>query len=101
MGMMNTSYQRTGWICPKCGKVNSPDITSCNCPINIDNVDWNSVPSNPWTPPNEYIGQCPKCGIQLSRVMGYVCAQIGCPTGLGSTTRAGTTTSFGTVFLNE
>lgn len=26
---------------------------------------------------------CAKCGIQLDRVMGYVCSQSGCPTGLG------------------
>lgn len=29
--------------------------------------------------------KCPKCGITLSPVMGYVCTQSQCPTGLGGT----------------
>ena len=27
---------------------------------------------------------CPKCGIKISGVMGYVCGAIDCPTGMGS-----------------
>lgn len=27
--------------------------------------------------------RCPKCNLELSGVMGYYCAQIDCPTGLG------------------
>jgi len=26
---------------------------------------------------------CPKCGLSISGVMGYVCTRSGCPTGLG------------------
>lgn len=36
--------------------------------------------------PHEPIGQCPKCGLKLYRVMGYFCLQEGCPCGLGSNT---------------
>lgn len=39
-----------------------------------------------WTPtplpqPTWY-GSCPTCGIQLNKVMGYVCGNQKCPTGL-------------------
>lgn len=38
----------------------------------------------PSLPTNSYpINNCSKCGIKLDRVMGYVCYQSGCPTGLG------------------
>ena len=41
----------------------------------------------PSLPPNSYpIDNCPKCGLKLDRVMGYVCYQSGCPTGLGGPT---------------
>lgn len=29
------------------------------------------------------VNQCTKCGLQLDKVMGYVCPQPNCPTGLG------------------
>lgn len=35
------------------------------------------------TEPFEGWNQCPKCGIKLEGVMGYCCANIDCPTGLG------------------
>lgn len=42
-------------------------------------------PSMPYGPgPNGYnTNKCPKCGIQLNSVMGYVCPAGDCPTGLG------------------
>jgi hypothetical protein len=36
--------------------------------------------------PSPYVRQdpkCPKCGITLAPIMGYVCGQSDCPTGLG------------------
>jgi uncharacterized OB-fold protein len=36
----NTTPQNvTGWICPKCGKVLSPDIKTCNCNLKEDSTD--------------------------------------------------------------
>ena len=37
-----------------------------------------------WIPPQEtsWYGNCPKCGLKLDKVMGYVCHSPGCPTGL-------------------
>lgn len=48
------------------------------------------LPSHPVWPIMPAIGanpRCPKCNIELSSVMGYVCSQGGnCPTGLGGFT---------------
>lgn len=35
-------------------------------------------------PPREFLDHCTKCGLQLNKVMGYVCPNADCPTGLGS-----------------
>ena len=44
---------------------------------------WN-IPYQPWTTPNTPIGNnCPKCGLKMDGVMGYVCPAPDCPTGLG------------------
>lgn len=43
-----------------------------------------SSPYQPWTTPNSLIGSnCPKCGMKMEGIMGYVCSQPQCPTGLG------------------
>lgn len=34
-------------------------------------------------PPIQSPNHCPKCGIKMEGVMGYVCSQPQCPTGLG------------------
>lgn len=34
-------------------------------------------------PSVEWSNHCPKCGLKLDTVMGYVCSQPKCPTGLG------------------
>jgi len=35
----------------------------------------------PWTQPLTFSAdKCPKCGIRISGVMGYVCSSINCPT---------------------
>lgn len=44
---------------------------------------WPVGPIMPVPSPTTVMGQCPKCGLQLSPVMGYVCSQTDCPTGLG------------------
>lgn len=40
------------------------------------------MPSYPTTPP-EWTNKCSKCGLELNQVMGYVCNNYPCPTGLG------------------
>ena len=35
---------------------------------------------NPWTIPYMEKKSCPKCGLNLEGVMGYVCTNPGCPT---------------------
>ena len=43
------------------------------------------TPYQPWVTPNSppLGNNCPKCGLKLEGVMGYVCSQPQCPTGLG------------------
>ena len=42
---------------------------------------YNPQPIWPTTPPGYYSKpKCSKCGMELSNVMGYVCAAIDCPT---------------------
>ena len=43
------------------------------------------TPYQPWVTPNSppMGGNCPQCGLKLEGVMGYVCSQPKCPTGLG------------------
>jgi hypothetical protein len=41
-----------------------------------------SIPPNPR--PWEYAKKCTKCGLEIGGVMGYVCPNYPCPTGLGS-----------------
>lgn len=38
----------------------------------------------PDTTGNPVVGTCPKCGLELRRVMWYYCSQGNCPSGLGS-----------------
>jgi len=40
-----------------------------------------NIPMNPTYPP--YNPTCGKCGLKLDTVMGYVCPNLDCPTGLG------------------
>jgi hypothetical protein len=37
-------------------------------------------------PDTNWYGNCPKCGLKLGQVMGYVCNNAPCPTGLGGAT---------------
>lgn len=47
----------TGWICPRCGKVNAPDIKQCSCsgdgyfPYPIYSTPYYPVPHKPWWEP--------------------------------------------------
>lgn len=51
--------------------------------------DWNENPifPSPYNPGTPIIvnpdPRCSQCGLQLSPVMGYVCPQVNCPSGLG------------------
>lgn len=55
--------------------------------LDIPHIGMPTLPSiptpwiNEWTPID--YKHCPKCGIQLDKVMGYCCPQPNCPTGLG------------------
>lgn len=57
-----------------------------------DKLDVLLFGASPYTPPQLPIPdtvtgphKCPKCGISLAGVTGYVCSQSDCPTGLGPT----------------
>jgi len=41
-------------------------------------------PVAPLQPVKNSINRCTKCGIQLDTIMGYVCYNSPCPTGMGS-----------------
>lgn len=41
-------------------------------------------PISPLQPIKNMPGRCTKCGIQLDAIMGYVCYNNPCPTGMGS-----------------
>ena len=41
-------------------------------------------PVAPVQPVKNSINRCTKCGIQLDKIMGYVCYNNPCPTGFGS-----------------
>ena len=41
------------------------------------------MPSIPMNPLPEWAKTCSKCGLKLEQVMGYVCNNHPCPTGLG------------------
>lgn len=46
---------------------------------------WEPAPFPTWPPPAPEWSRCPKCNIQLTGVMMYVCGFNDCPTGLGGT----------------
>ena len=42
-----------------------------------------TLPVSPLDKQTNWYPSCPKCGIKLDQVMGYVCSNHPCPTGLG------------------
>ena len=38
------SFSPTGWICPRCGKVNAPWVSGCNCPNYTVTISGGDVP---------------------------------------------------------
>lgn len=93
------SQQNNGWWCPKCNAYHAPSVVTCpnaSNPLYPPVTQPEVQPFKPWYPqpydpiyPDDYTGVsksvCPKCGLTLEPVMGYVCPQPGCPTGLGGT----------------
>lgn len=51
-------------------------------PNTPDHWPWPMLPL-PDEPAKTGIEFCPRCGIEMKGVMGYVCNRIDCPTGLG------------------
>lgn len=48
-------FPQQGWECPRCGKINAPWISQCNCPRNNWTISWsagnttgNPPPDNPY-----------------------------------------------------
>jgi uncharacterized OB-fold protein len=33
------SQENTGWVCPRCGSVNSPQKDKCKCPPNTESTE--------------------------------------------------------------
>jgi hypothetical protein len=60
---------------------------------------WNPISPTPIEPVKN--NSCPKCGIELHKVMGYVCGQPDCPTGLGTPWCTGNPNASGTVITNS
>lgn len=61
--------------------------------IEYEDTPIDELPTSPYLPPiypfdpnpwklNSY-ASCPKCGLQMTGIMGYVCANHPCPVGLG------------------
>ena len=58
-------------------RIGERPITPLPYPLPSTQPIW---PTNPPIVPTNH---CPKCGLKLDTVMGYVCSQPQCPTGLG------------------
>ena len=35
-------YPQQGWECPRCGKINAPWISQCNCPRDSWTISWSA-----------------------------------------------------------
>lgn len=72
----------TGWYCPGCNSYHGPHVDTC------PNGE-SKFPQEPYKSPYPYVPlgtrECPKCGLQLTNSMMYVCSNLNCPTGLGGT----------------
>lgn len=69
--------KREAWFCPACQKHHAPHVETCPAPVDL--IGKLPMP----TYPNQLGSVCPKCGLKMDGVMGYVCPNYPCPTGLG------------------
>lgn len=57
----------------------------------IPSAPYSPMPSTPMNPPWNSPNSCSKCGLKLNGVMGYVCTNYPCPSGLGGAWSMSTT----------
>lgn len=66
-----TKENNYGWVCPKCGCPNAPTNKSCVACFNTEHIDI--------VAPNDTVPRCVKCGMDLSKPLGFVCPDFCCP----------------------
>jgi len=57
-----THPNHTGWICPRCGKVNAPWVSQCTCKSNW----YKPLPYYPWEFDGPYIYDGPPVSVTYS-----------------------------------
>ena len=67
-----------GWICPKCGCPNAPTNETCVACFNHEKIEISE-------PVPLFKQRCPKCGMDLSKPLGFVCPDFCCPQRSGIT----------------
>ena len=74
-------YRQQEDITIRAGMWNNADIART---ATMQMSSWRDVPEVFEQTVNTTVSKCTKCGIVLEGSMSYVCPQVNCPTGLGS-----------------